>query len=771
MRVSFRTFAAAGLAGALAVLGLAPLVHANASFTLTRVAGTDRYATASAIAGNAFTGTATNVVIARGDDFADALAGAYLAGVVGGPVLLTSTASVPQSTKDRLTALGAKNVYLLGGTSAISQAVQDDLGKTYTVTRIQGVDRFETASKVAQQTNTAGVGTVSGAKTAIIASGEGFADALAAGSASFAAKFPIVLTNKASLPSFSSGALTALGIKHALVVGGTAVINSTVVDQLTQLGITSERIAGNDRYETSTKIADWEATNLTGWSSSQVDVANGDAFADALGGGPASGRGTRPLVLVQTAALPGTVATWLQAHAATLQGGRVFGGTGAVSAATVTAFETAAGGGVAPRTGQVTSVDKTNHRYTFVPTGATTPMTASYKKSDTFSSDGSSVQLAAFESALTVADTITYTPSNGTTAASHVLANVNSATITSGTVGNVVSSSSAKTFDFINPVTGDALRSGIDFSAGSGWSIDGASGKTADQFGADLNEGDTLTITGTAFALTNKTVTGIVNTITKGTAPLTQTTLKIDNFGDDPTAGDTPPLVTGNDSVYKTASGDVFSGEATDFAAFTSALNDGDRVSYSRAGGKQTFNLVNLAPTVYTGQGTGTVSSTPTGGSFTLATSTKAFSVSYQSSATFVVNGGSSTKAAFEAAYSPGDLISYNGADTATGTAERVELVDQPIAGPIPQTGINTGTAPPNNKTYQVLATNGFTVLTTVTYNTSTAADNVYVLNGASTDLAGFEAVLSKIASGDLAGSVMVTKAGSVTTHALTTSA
>ena len=55
---------------------------------------------------------------------------------------------------------------------------------------------------------------------------------------------------------------------------------------------------------------------------------------------------------------------------------------------------------MAPRTGQVTSVDKTNHRYTFVPTGATAPMTVNYKASDTYSVDGTSVQMPAIRQQL-----------------------------------------------------------------------------------------------------------------------------------------------------------------------------------------------------------------------------------------------------------------------------------------------------------------------------------------------------------------------------------
>src|SRR5205823_12717190 len=126
-----------------------------------------------------------------------------------------------------------------------------------------GQNRYDTAAKVAQQTNASGIGTISGAKTAIIANGLSYPDALSAGAAAFAARFPIVLTTTGALPAESSAALTALGIKHAVIVGGTAVVSGDVVNQLTTMGINSDRVAGQDRYETSTKMADFEVSALT----------------------------------------------------------------------------------------------------------------------------------------------------------------------------------------------------------------------------------------------------------------------------------------------------------------------------------------------------------------------------------------------------------------------------------------------------------------------------------------------------------------------------
>src|SRR5439155_1703401 len=82
---------------------------------------------------------------------------------------------------------------------------------------------------------------------------------------------------------------------------------------------------------------------------------------------------------------------------------------------------------------------------------------------------------------------------------------------------------------------------------------------------------------------------------------------------------------------------------------------------------------------------------------------------------------------------------------------ESMELTDQNVSGMIPQTGVNTTAAPSASggpHSYQVLSSNGFTVLTTVTYSDGTPADNVYLVDGATADQAHFETALSAIANG-----------------------
>lgn len=166
------------LAGALTVFGLAfaPSAGATADATVDRVAGATRYGTAAAVATEAYEGGADCVLIATGEGFADALAASGLAGSEGCPILLVQQNSIPEETSAAIDDLGATTATIVGGTAAVSQAVEDSLSDDLglTVDRVAGTNRYETAGEVADA-----IGSTSG--TVIVASGEVAADALAAG--------------------------------------------------------------------------------------------------------------------------------------------------------------------------------------------------------------------------------------------------------------------------------------------------------------------------------------------------------------------------------------------------------------------------------------------------------------------------------------------------------------------------------------------------------------------------------------------------------------
>src|SRR5690606_25193080 len=112
-----------------------------------------RYATAAKLA-EGF-GAGGDVFVTSGNDFPDALAASARAGVLGGPVLLTQKTWVPYQTRNALTRLAPKRIFVVGGAGVVTEDVMVQLRQTgATVTRVGGDNRFETAGLLARQFGT-----------------------------------------------------------------------------------------------------------------------------------------------------------------------------------------------------------------------------------------------------------------------------------------------------------------------------------------------------------------------------------------------------------------------------------------------------------------------------------------------------------------------------------------------------------------------------------------------------------------------------------------
>jgi len=191
------------------------LLQGYTSGTVTRVAGSDRYATAAAVSRATFAAHPAAVYIASGLNFPDALAGAAAAAHVGAPVLLVDT-GIPSSTVTELKRLAPTHIYVLGGTGSISAATQTALVQ-YTasraassVSRLGGADRYATAVAIAQATYTAG-------DTLYIASGQAFPDALTGAPLGG----PLLLVpNGDTVPQEVLDEVTSLAPSSLVVLGG-----------------------------------------------------------------------------------------------------------------------------------------------------------------------------------------------------------------------------------------------------------------------------------------------------------------------------------------------------------------------------------------------------------------------------------------------------------------------------------------------------------------------------------------------------------------------
>lgn len=317
-----RVTAAIGTVGLLAA-GLAIPAGAGEIETHTdgdavpavRYAGDDRFDTAALIATDDTDARATfdtdDVILARGDLFPDGLAGSLLSGAVDAPVLLTLPDVLPDTTQAALDELDPATVHVLGGPDAVDPALEEALEDDgYAVNRVGGIDRFETAVRIAAEANT-------GSDTAIVALGTNFPDALVAGPLSAVGGFPLLLTATDVLPDVTAQALQDLDIATVLLAGGPNAVSPGVEDAIEDLGIDVQRVFGDTRYETATAFADWAVANL-GFTTTHVNLATGEKFPDALtlaAHAAADYSGPAPIVLTPTGFLPETTEMWLRDHA------------------------------------------------------------------------------------------------------------------------------------------------------------------------------------------------------------------------------------------------------------------------------------------------------------------------------------------------------------------------------------------------------------------------------------------------------------------------
>ena len=163
---------------------------------------------------------------------------------------------------------------------------------TTQVNRLAGLDRIDTALKIWDSQTT-------WSNTIILARADAYPDALGAAPLAKLLKAPIVLTQPGSLPASVKTKLDAKQVKKVIILGGTNAVNTTVETEITSLGITVERIAGANRYETSARIAQ-QTIALSGGKTLPLLVATGKNFPDALTAGAAAAHAGAGFLLADT---------------------------------------------------------------------------------------------------------------------------------------------------------------------------------------------------------------------------------------------------------------------------------------------------------------------------------------------------------------------------------------------------------------------------------------------------------------------------------------
>lgn len=292
---------------------------ANTSPTTNRLAGFDRYETASKTAKSGWS-QSEYAILAYGENFPDALASAPLAKKYNAPILLTTSKSLPSTTRQTLSSLQVKNVIIIGGTGVIFSSIDSELqAMGINVTRIAGLTQYDTAIRVAEQIATP--------STLFVCTGEDYADALSVAPIAGMKQIPIILVSRDSLPGSVKSYIASNVITKTYVIGSSDIISDNVFNQLPS----PERIVGGDKY--ARNIAVNQKFN-SDFKTDSICVATGEGFADALTGTAYSAKISEPIILINNDSAANTKSYYQQrlANANTVY---IFGGTGIISDAVI----------------------------------------------------------------------------------------------------------------------------------------------------------------------------------------------------------------------------------------------------------------------------------------------------------------------------------------------------------------------------------------------------------------------------------------------------
>lgn len=326
-----RVLAALAVASTVLVLGHDPAQGAAAEVDSTRLSGSTRYETAVEIAENyvdevesdSSRSTVDTVILTSGEDqhFAYALPTPALSRLHEAPLLLTPPDELHASVTTFLTRHNITSVYIVGGPGVVSDEVESSITAIsgIAVTRIEDVDEYATAVEVAELVgwSPGSPGEIRGeGRTALLATGEAFADALAAGPLAYRGEHPILLTRSSELPAAVSTFLSDSSTEHVIILGGNAAVSAAVEDDVTRLGITVERWRGSDRFGTAVDIAEallgFDTPQECFEDSGDVGLAYGWRSPDAIVSGPLLGELCAPLLLTELDTLPSVVEDFLE---------------------------------------------------------------------------------------------------------------------------------------------------------------------------------------------------------------------------------------------------------------------------------------------------------------------------------------------------------------------------------------------------------------------------------------------------------------------------
>lgn len=265
---------------------------------IQRLSGDNRYETSVEVSEKNFK-SADTVVLASGQNIADALVASSYADIEEAPILLTNKNSISNEVLDEIERLKADKVVIVGGQSSISSSVESRLKKEdIKVTRISGSDRFDTSDKLSQEVSRLS----KKSSQAILVNGYKNIDALSVSSLATKEELPILLNGRNALNMSVKNRLKQMNVNKVYIIGGNNSISSDVEKELKRMQISVVRLSGTDRYETSANIAKYAYKDFD-----EAIVASGENPVDALAASTLTGKKEAPILLTNKNKIPKSI--------------------------------------------------------------------------------------------------------------------------------------------------------------------------------------------------------------------------------------------------------------------------------------------------------------------------------------------------------------------------------------------------------------------------------------------------------------------------------
>ncbi len=203
------------------------LKSAYPNIEVDRIGGADRYETAELIARDA-AGTAESsdryAFVATGANFPDALAAAPAAAEYDAPLLLVPGGPIGAGMSKLIQDLDVDEIVIVGGEASVGRDTADSLAAVpgvARVSRVAGADRYETAAEISAQF-------VGSSDYAVVATGEGFVDALAGAPLAGALNASLLLARPECMPAVTMQRIADSNASSIRLLGGTTVLSPAV---------------------------------------------------------------------------------------------------------------------------------------------------------------------------------------------------------------------------------------------------------------------------------------------------------------------------------------------------------------------------------------------------------------------------------------------------------------------------------------------------------------------------------------------------------------